>query len=105
VSGYITRHQKVTKDAYGEVELTILMLNSFLDKHGDLLRTLNSRTEKCAQYVAKRTDAILKKLNKLDADYHMEFADDMNRLLRFVHHNAPAHFARQAGTPKQWQVG
>lgn len=100
VSGYITRHMKVTKDAYGEVELTILMLNRFIEQHGNLLHKLNSRTEKCAQYVAKRTDAILKKLNKLDTDYHLEFADDMNRVLQFVHHNAPAHFLRQLGTPK-----
>lgn len=102
VSGYITRHVKVTKDTYGEVDLTILMLNRFLEQHGDLLQKLNSRTEKCAIYVAKRTDAILKKLTKLDPDYHLEFADDMNRLLRFVHHNAPLHYARQLGTPKEW---
>ena len=32
VSGYISRHLKVTKDKYGEVELMLYMLNTFYDK-------------------------------------------------------------------------
>ena len=102
ISGYITRHVKVTKDAYGEVDLTLHMLNGFYDRHAALLHRLNSRTEKCAVYVAKRTDAILKKLNKLDPDYFMEFEEPMNSLLKCVHETAPAQYARQLGTPKHW---
>ena len=102
VSGYISRHIKVTKDAYGEVDLTIHMLNAFFDHHADLLQRLNSRTEKCAIYVAKRTDAILKKLNKLDPDYYMEFEENMNKLLRYVYASAAANYARQLDTPAEW---
>ncbi|ARK10704.1 hypothetical protein A6C57_10390 [Fibrella sp. ES10-3-2-2] len=102
VSGHITRHVKVTKDTYGEVELTIHMLNSFMDNHASILQRLSSRTEKCAIYVAKRTDAILKKLNKLDPDYYMEFEADMNKLLRYVYAGASAHYARQLDTPTEW---
>lgn len=102
VSGYITRHVKVTKDAYGEVDLTIHMLNSFFDHHADLVHRLNSRTEKCALYVARRTDAILKKLNKLDPDYYLEFEKAMNQLLSYVYSSAAGHYARQLATPTQW---
>ncbi|MEZ0538197.1 hypothetical protein [Fibrella arboris] len=102
VSGYITRHVKVTKDSYGEVDLTIHLLRSFFDNHADLLQRLSSRTEKCAIYVAKRTDAILKKLNKLDPDYYLEFEDDMNKVLRYVYDSAAAHYARQLDTPTEW---
>ena len=102
ISGYITRHVKVTKDAYGEVDLTIHMLNGFYKHHADLLQRLGSRTEKCSIYVAKRTDAILKKLDKLDPDYFMEFDVPMNKLLDYVYKTAPAHYARQLDTPKEW---
>lgn len=101
ISGYITRHLKVTKDKYGEVELGLYMLNSFFEEHPDKLKTYNSRTDKCAQYIAKRTDQILKKLLKLDADYHIEFLDDTNTLLRCLYENCPAHYARQLGIPKE----
>ncbi|QJD78415.1 hypothetical protein [Spirosoma rhododendri] len=104
VSGYITRHLKVTKDKYGEVELMLFMLNTFYDHHAHLLHKYNHRTEKAAQYIAKRTEMALKKVAKLDPDYHLEFADDINKLLSWVHYAAPAHYARQLGLPKEWVV-
>lgn len=100
ISGYITRHLKVTKDKYGEVELGIYMLNSFFEHHPDKLKVYNGRTDKCAQYIAKRTEQLLNKLFKLDEDYHIEFRDDMNTLLNRLYENCPAHYARQLGIPK-----
>ncbi|GAB4002339.1 hypothetical protein GCM10028807_60810 [Spirosoma daeguense] len=102
ISGYISRHLKVTKDKYGEVELTLYMLNTFYDQNAHLLHKYNSRTDKAAEYIAKRTDQVLKKVSKLDPDYYVEFADDINKLLGWVHHNAPAHYARQLGLPQEW---
>lgn len=104
VSGYISRHMKVTKDRYGEVDLMLNMLNTFYDHNAHLLHKYNSRSDKCAQYIAKRTDQMLKKAAKLDPDYHMEFTDEINKLLRWVHGNAPAHYARQLDLPKEWVV-
>jgi len=101
ISGYITRHLKVTKDKYGEVELGLYMLNCFFEERPDQLRTYNSRTDKCAQYIAKRTEQVLKKLLKLDPDYHIEFLDDMNTLLGRIYANCPAHYARQLEIPKE----
>ncbi|RYC69184.1 MULTISPECIES: hypothetical protein [Spirosoma] len=104
VSGYIARHLKVTKDKYGEVELMLYMLNTFYDHNAHLLAKYNSRTDKAADYIAKRTDQVLKKVAKLDPDYHIEFADDIHKLLSWVHYAAPAHYARQLGLPKEWLV-
>ncbi|AQG80847.1 hypothetical protein [Spirosoma montaniterrae] len=104
VSGYITRHVKVTKDKYGEVELMLYMLNTFYEQNAHLLAKYNSRSDKCAEYVAKRTEQLLKNVGKLDADYHVEFADDINKLLSWVHYAAPAHYARQLGLPKEWMM-
>lgn len=104
VSGYISRHLKVTKDKYGEVELMLYMLNTFYDHNAHLLRSYNSRTDKAAEYIAKRTDQVLKKVAKLDSDYHIEFADDINKLLRWVYQNAPMHYARQLRLPTEWVI-
>ncbi|GAB2604074.1 hypothetical protein [Spirosoma areae] len=104
VSGYISRHLKVTKDKYGEVELMLYMLNTFYEHNAHLLQKYNSRTDKAADYIAKRTEQVLKKASKLDPDYHIEFADEINKLLGWVHYSAPAHYARQLGLPKEWIV-
>lgn len=102
LSGDITRHVKVTKDAYGEVELMLYLLNTFFDYQTELLRHYNSRSDKVAEYIAKRTGQILKKLLKLDPDYYIEFADDVNRLLQRVHTLCPAPYARQLNLPAEW---
>ena len=104
VSGYITRHVKVTKDKYGDVELSLYMLNTLYEHNKHLLSTYNKRTDKCAEYVAKRTEQTLKKVQKLDPDYHVEFADDINKLLDWLHRAAPAHYARQLGLPHEWII-
>ncbi|QMW02890.1 hypothetical protein [Spirosoma foliorum] len=104
VSGYISRHLKVTKDKYGEVDLMLYMLNTFYDNNAPLLQKYNSRTDKAAEYIAKRTDQVLKKASKLDPDYHIEFADEINKLLNWVNHTASAHYARQLALPKEWLV-
>lgn len=104
LSGDITRHMKVTKDAYGEVELNLFMLNTFFDYQTELLRHYNSRSDKAAEYIAKRTEQLLKKVQKLDPDYYIEFSDDVNRLLQRVHTLCPAPYARQLNLPKEWNV-
>lgn len=104
VSGYISRHLKVTKDKYGEVELMLCMLNTFYEHNAHLLQKYNSRSDKAAEYIAKRTDQVLKKAAKLDPDYHIEFAEEINKLLGWVHHTAPAHYARQLALPREWPV-
>ena len=104
VSGYISRHLKVTKDKYGEVELMLYMLNTFYDHNAHLIQKYNSRSDKCAEYIAKRTDQVLKKAVKLDPDYHIEFSSEINKLLRWVYGNAPAHYARHMGLPIEWVV-
>ena len=103
LNGRITNHVKVTKDKYGEIELTLYLLNTFFDNQFKLLEKYNSKSDTVAQYIAKRTEFILKKLPKLHEDYYIEFERDVNKLLERVSTFAPAYYAKQMGLPKSWE--
>ncbi|WP_234736793.1 hypothetical protein [Tellurirhabdus bombi] len=98
----ITHHVKITKDKYGEVDLGLYLINSFFDTQPSLLRSLNRHNEKTCAYLAKRAESILKKLQKLDPDYFIEFETEANRMLKQIHESAPGAYARQLNLPKQF---
>jgi hypothetical protein len=102
LNGRITTHVKITKDKYGEVELTLCLLNSFFDNQLPHLQTYSGKTETISLYIAKRTEFILNKLPKLHEDYYVEFDADINKLLNRVHAFCPAYYARQLNLPKTW---
>lgn len=103
LNAQITTHVKVTKDKYGEVELTLYLLNTFFENQFKLLEKYNSKSDTLALYVAKRTEFVLKKLPKLHEDYYIEFEREVNKLLERVHSYAPAYYAREMKLPKSWQ--
>lgn len=102
LSGDITHHVKITKDRYGEIDLNVFMLNAFLANHAEQLRTYSSRSDKCALYVAKKTQTVLRLLGKLDEDYYVDFVQEVNTLLKSVHTLCPHPYARQLELPKEW---
>jgi hypothetical protein len=99
----ITDHVKITKDKYGEIELTLYLLNGLFDHWLPYIEKLNSRTDSLAGYVAKRAEAILKKLEKLHEDIQFDFLKDTNLLLSRLYQYAPACYARQMKLPKEWK--
>lgn len=99
----ITHHVKVTKDKYGEVELTLFMLNTFFDRQLPLMEKYTRKSDSLAQYVAKRTEGLLAKVSKLNEDYYVEFVDGINLLLERIHTYCPAPYARQMNLPKVWK--
>ncbi|WP_266363133.1 hypothetical protein [Tellurirhabdus rosea] len=101
LSSAITHHVRITKDKYGEVELSIYLLNAFFDAQPALFRTLNRHNEKTCAYVAKRAEMAVKKLQKMDPDYFIEFDTEVNRMLTFIHQNGPAMFAHPLNLPAQ----
>lgn len=102
LSGDISQHLKITKDKYGEIELTIYLLLTFFEQQSSLLLTHNSKSDSCAEYIAKRTDSVLKKLAKFNPDYYVDFERDMQQLLKYVHSHCPKNYARQLDIPKNW---
>lgn len=100
--GDITQHVKITKDKYGEIELMIYLFLTFFEHQSPLLKVHNSRSDTCAEYIAKKTEALLKKLAKFNPDYYIDFERDMQRLLEYVHTHCPKNYAHTMGIPKSW---
>ncbi len=102
LSGDITHHVKITKDKYGEIEMNVMMLNTFFEHHAEQLRSYTSRSDKCALYMAKKTETVIKLLAKLDEDYYVDFVEDVNRLLVYVHKMCTHPYAKQLQLPQEW---
>jgi hypothetical protein len=102
LNGHITRHVKITKDKYGEVELTLYLLNTFFEHQLPHLKSYTRHTDTIAQYIGKRTEFVLNKFKKLHEDYHIEFGASINLLLKRVHTYCPAYYAQQLKLPKEW---
>ena len=102
LNSLITQHVKTTKDKYGDIELTLYLLKTFFDYQLDLLRVHNHKSDSCAEYVAKRTDMLMKKLQKLNEEYYVDFEADVQKLLDFVHTYCPKTYARDLKIVKSW---
>jgi hypothetical protein len=103
LNGRITNHVKVTKDKYGEVELTLYLLNTFFDNQFEHLENYSGKSDTISQYIAKRTEFLMNKLPKLHEDFYIEFDRDVNKLLERVHQYCPAYYARQLNLAKSWE--
>ncbi len=104
IHSLITYHVKITKDKYGEIELVLYLLNQCFEKQLPYVQKYTSKTDGIAEYIAKRTEAVLKKIPKLHEDIQFEFMEHANALLERVHTYAPATYARQLGLPKRIEV-
>lgn len=101
VNATITHHVKITKDKYGELELTLYMLNQVFEHQFPFIEKHTSKSETLAVYVAKRTQFVVQKLSKLHPDLHIEFEEDMKRLLERVHTYASSSYAKELKIPKK----
>lgn len=95
----ITFHVKITKDKYGEVELVLYLLHGVFEHQMRYIERYTSKTDTLAQYVAKRTEAVIKKFKTLHPDLQFEFLESLNLLLDRVYRTAPAYYAEQMGLP------
>jgi hypothetical protein len=99
LSGEITYHVKITKDKVGGLELNLLLLNLFLSRFSSQLVNFSHRTEKCAQYIAKKALTTVNGLNKLDDDFRFDYLEDANIMLALVHDHCSKVYARQLDIP------
>jgi hypothetical protein len=104
LNGEITRHVKVTKDKYGEIELTIKLLKECFEKQLKWIQKYTSKSDTLSNYVAKRTDFVLKKLVKLHPDIQFDFHADVNTLLEYVYSYAPSYYAKLMALPRTFEI-
>ena len=104
INGRITEHVKITKDKYGEVELTILLLNTAFERFWKMLQDKASRADTFAEYCIKRTLHIIKCLDKLHEDNYLDFKDDLDKLFKTLHSYVKTrHDAVSQNIPKQFE--
>jgi hypothetical protein len=101
LSGDIAYHVKVTKDKIGGIELNLFLLNTFMESYTGVLKTYSSRADTCALYIAKKAQAILNGLEKLDEDYRVDYINDANRMLKLVFSLCSKMYARQMELPQE----
>lgn len=99
LSGDITYHVKITKDKIAALELNLLMIKAFMQNNEEMLRNYSSRSDTCAIYLAKKALTILKSLDKLNEDYRFDYLEDINAMLKLLHHLCSRMYARQLGIP------
>ncbi|SHI95372.1 hypothetical protein SAMN02745146_2019 [Hymenobacter daecheongensis DSM 21074] len=92
-------HARITDDAFGEVELTLRLLNQVFEHQPAVVSRLHGPTQPLLQHLAKRTHEALRQTAKLHADYHLELAEDLNLLLTRLFQSAAAPLARELGIP------
>ncbi|TLV00005.1 hypothetical protein [Dyadobacter luticola] len=101
LSGDIAYHVKVTKDKIGGLELNLFLLNTFMEKYPDILKTYSSRADTCALYIAKKALTIVNQFNKLEEDYRVDYLKDANRMLASVYSLCSKMYARQLELPQE----
>lgn len=81
LSGDIAEHVRITKDKFGEISLTILMLSSVLEFADPLFKKTNvTHARKFCVYVVARTFKILVLINHMHEDLLLEFEDSLPKL-------------------------
>lgn len=109
VSGYVTRHIRVTKDKRSEVELVTEMLHYGLDEHLARMRRRYrnyDRWHKFAMYVTKRVPTLLRKADKLHPDLWLEVEPKLNELLVMIWDTPELNGeAERQDLPRRWRGG
>jgi hypothetical protein len=99
----LAHHVKITNDLEGEIRLLLQLLQETLTCQKEHLHTLSGANEALGQFLAKRTEEVLQKLNKVHEDLHVEFEDEVNAVLPLVHASAAGYAARKLGLPVRWK--
>ncbi len=102
INGGITKHVKITKDKYGEVELTLALLKNFLENQATFFLKLDRKNDTLSEYVAKRTEFLMKKLKAMNEEYYIEFEADVQFVLEKIHAGSASSYAKELMIPKKW---
>jgi hypothetical protein len=102
INGSISKHVKITKDKYGEIELTLALLKNFIENNPEFFLVLDRRNDTLSEYVAKRTEFLMKKLKAIHEEYYIEFEADVQFVLEEISTGSAARYAKELNLPKTW---
>jgi hypothetical protein len=81
LSGAITEHVRITKDTYGELSLTLMVLVETLEnRNQEIAKETRGRSGKLCVYIIAKAFKILIVINKMHEDIRMEFEDYLIKL-------------------------
>jgi hypothetical protein len=92
-------HAKITGDAFGEIELTLVLLGNVLRHQPEAVARLHGPTQPLLQHLARRTHEVLRQAGKLHPDYMTELEPALNDVLTLLYASAAAPLARELGVP------
>ncbi|TGE14173.1 hypothetical protein [Hymenobacter elongatus] len=95
-------HARITEDAFGEVELTLRLLNRVFEHQPAVVSRLHGPTQPLLQHLAKRTHEALRQTEKLHTDYHLELSSAIEELLGRLWQSGAAPLARELGVPRSF---
>ncbi|OGX88204.1 hypothetical protein [Hymenobacter glacialis] len=93
-------HAKVTKDLFGETELSWRLLANVFQHQPEITARLHGPTQPLLQHLTKRTLEALKQTARLHEDYLVELAPTANAVLAALWQSGAAPLAREAGLPR-----
>ena len=104
VSSKIADHVRTTKDKFGEVSLNIIMLNTALDKHSEMIEGVTKgRSRKLCIYIVTKAFRLMVLIQKLHEDYMVEIMEDRMKLeAHFQNNSHLARIAKQNGLQPEW---
>lgn len=89
ISGIINDHVKTTKDKFGEVSLSILLLNEFLRlNNSKLKKTAPHKIYKFSIYVVAKVFKILMWIQSFHEDIQIEFEEPLSKLQGHIINNS-----------------
>jgi hypothetical protein len=88
ISGEINEHVSITKDKYGEISLTCLMLRHLLEQNNErLTASKQNKAYTLSIYIVARVFKLLMLIQKQHEDLHLEFRDDVEAIGKLIGNN------------------
>lgn len=106
MSGMVIEHVSVTKDNYGEISLSIVLLMESLTMYGKFIDLSRHRdVRKLLQYVISKVFKIILLVDKMHEDLKMEFREDLEKLGDILAKNKHlSRSAQQNGLELKWLI-
>lgn len=105
-NGSITHFKKITANKIGEIELYLILLNSFFENHSFITNypLYHPDVNLIRLYLCNKLSALLKLIDKVHEDYKIEFAPALNKLLAQMQIGEFRSYAKEFKFPEDFSL-